>query len=57
MIVIGVVLMIVSWLMLWAIVVGLLPTAFLLNFLAYAASIGGMVLGVIGVLQHFATRQ
>mgnify|MGYP001081111339 CR=1 FL=1 len=33
-------------------VLGLLPSTFFLNFLAYAASISGLILGMIGIVLY-----
>ena len=48
MIALGGVLVVVGFLLPLLMVLGVIPTTFLLGFIAYAASFGGLMLGVIG---------
>lgn len=48
-VVIGFVLVVVGAVLPFLIVLGILPSTFFLNFLAYGASLAGIFLGIIGV--------
>ena len=41
----------------YMILVGILPSTFLLNFLAYAASVAGLFLGVIGAAMYVKLKK
>lgn len=56
-ILIGFFLVLVGAILPFLIVLGLLPSTFFLNFLAYGASTAGLFLGVIGVVMHVDKRR
>ena len=57
-IVLGFVLLLASWFVLFFMAVRLIPASFLLSLGAYAASLGGLVIGIFGAVQYArATRR
>lgn len=50
--VLGFMLLLASWFVLFFMVVRLIPPSFLLSLGAYAASLGGLVIGIFGAIQH-----
>lgn len=56
-ILIGFFLVLVGAILPFLIVLGLLPSTFFLNFLAYGASTAGLFLGVIGVVTYAEKRR
>ena len=43
---------VIGWLVIFLIVLGHIPAGFLLNFLGYGASLAGLLLGLVGILDH-----
>lgn len=56
-IVIGFVLSILGWILPLLMVLHILESTFLLNFLAYAASVCGLFLGIIGAASYIRTHR
>jgi len=48
----GGVMLIVGWLIIFAVILGLLPETFFVNFFGYAVSFTGLLVGLVGVLDH-----
>jgi len=57
MILVGFVLLVCGVIMPFLMVLHLMPTTFLLAFLAYAASMGGLILGLIGAALYARERR
>ena len=50
--IIGFLMVVVGAVLPFLIVIRLLPSTFLLNFIAYGVSVGGLFLGVLGIAQY-----
>ena len=53
---IGGVMSVVGWLIIFLIVLGHLPTSYALNFFGYGVSFAGLLLGLVGILDHIRPR-
>jgi len=53
----GGVLVFVGWIVIFAIVLGHLPSSYVLNFGAYGASFLGLLLGLFGILDHIRPQR
>jgi hypothetical protein len=51
-ILVGFFLVLLGLVLAWLLVLGILPSTFLLNFLSYAASVTGLFLGLVGAALH-----
>ena len=54
---IGGVMVIVGWLLIFLIVLGHLPSTYFLNFFGYGVSFGGLLIGLVGMLDHIRPRR
>jgi len=53
---IGGVMVVVGWLVIFGIVLGYAPATFFFNFFGYGVSFTGLLLGLIGILDHIRPR-
>jgi len=57
MILLGSVLVVVGFVLPFLMVMGMIPSTFALNFLSYAASFGGLILGIIGSALYVSVKR
>jgi len=53
----GGVMVVGGWILIFAIVLGHVPSSFFLNFFGYAISFVGLLLGLVGMLDHIRPRR
>ena len=53
----GGVMVVVGWILIFAIVLGHVPSSFFLNFFGYGISFVGLLLGLVGILDHIRPRR
>jgi uncharacterized membrane protein YwzB len=53
----GGVMVVAGWILLFAIVLGYVPSTFFLNFFGYGISFVGLLLGLVGMLDHIRPRR
>jgi len=54
---IGGVMVVAGWLIIFGIVLGYVPATYFLNFFGYGVSFTGLLLGLIGILDHVRPRR
>ena len=53
----GATMLVVGWLIVFGIVLGLLPASYFLNFFGYGLSFVGLLVGLVGILDHVRPRR
>lgn len=46
-----------GWVLIFAILIGYVPATYFLNFFGYGVSFAGLVVGLIGILEHVRPRR
>jgi len=54
---IGGVMVVAGWLIIFLIVLGHIPASYFLNFFGYGISFAGLLIGLVGILDHIRPRR
>ncbi len=53
----GAIMLVVGWALIFAILLGYVPETYFLNFFGYGVSFAGLVVGLVGLLDHIRPRR